>query len=119
VGGGGEQVSDPAQGHPYQAPPPFVTHEQLGGVHRQIGALEKGQESLIAMYGHYRGEMLGQFDLLRADIKKATEAREAAPSTTPQLPTPVIMQALAAIGLFALGSVIGQPLFTVLKAVAP
>lgn len=70
----------PGQGQQqYLTPPPFVTHEQMGGVHSRIGALEQGHTSLVSMYGHYRGEMLGQFDLLRSDIRKIAEARQAEP----------------------------------------
>jgi hypothetical protein len=67
------------QSQQYLTPPPFVTHEQMGGVHSRLGALEQGHSSLVSMYGHYRGEMLGQFDLLRADIRKIAEVRQQEP----------------------------------------
>lgn len=48
----------------YQVPAPFVTHEQLGSVHRQIGALDQGQQSLLSTYNHLRGDMLSGFERL-------------------------------------------------------
>jgi len=53
-----------------------------------------------------------------ADAMRQTQAQAQAPATA-MLNSPFLMQTLAAIGLFALGSVIGQPLFSVLKAVSP
>jgi len=53
------------------------------------------------------------------NLADAMRQAQSQPPPAPQIPTPLLMQGLAAIGLFALGSVIGQPLFTVLKAVSP
>lgn len=66
-----EPYEDRHQWHPQaQWPPsPFVTHETLAPIHKQIGALEQGQQSIIQTYSHLRGEMLHGFDEMKALLR--------------------------------------------------
>lgn len=56
---------------------PFVTHRELGTVHRQIGALEQGQANIIATYNHLRGDMLSGFDRLEKVLRESAAAQSA------------------------------------------
>lgn len=77
----------------YHAPAPFVTHEQMGGVHRQIGALEQGQASIMSTYNHLRGDMINGFDKMdksittlvaTLDAQRQNDAKRAAQVPEPQ-----------------------------------
>jgi hypothetical protein len=60
---------------PY-APSPFVTHQELGPVHAQIGELRQGQQSILQTYNHLRGDMITHFDKLEKLIEEARPAEQ-------------------------------------------
>ena len=78
---------------PNQWPAPFVTHEQLGSVHRQIGALDQGQQSLLSTYNHLRGDMLAGFDRLAQLI-----AAKSAPPVLPPEQHSTVAEIAAIVG---------------------
>lgn len=59
----------------YQVPAPFVTHEQMGGVHQSIGELRQGQASIMSTYNHLRGDMLSGFEKLEKAILTSASAQ--------------------------------------------
>lgn len=59
---------DPYLWRPH-VPSPYVTHQDIAPMHTRIGALEKGQESIISTYSHLRGEMIHSFDEIKKLIR--------------------------------------------------
>lgn len=55
-------------------PSPYVTHQELGPLHNKVGALEKGQESILQAFAGYRAEMLTRVDRSEAAIMHRIDA---------------------------------------------
>lgn len=54
-------------------PSPYATHQDLAPLHTKVGALEKGQESMLNALAGYRAEWLTRLDRLEALIQKSPE----------------------------------------------
>lgn len=75
-------MTDPHDQYPHHplwrpyVPSPYVTHQDLGPLHNKVGALEKGQESILQAFAGYRAEMLTRVDRSEAAIMQRIDALE-------------------------------------------
>lgn len=85
-----------------QVPSPYVTHQDLGPVHAQIGELRQGQQSILQTYNHLRGDMLSHFEKL----EKLIEAQKPAEQTGVRLTMRELV--VIAIALVLAGAILSR-----------
>lgn len=94
--------------HSYWRPPPtpYVTHQDLGPLHTKVGALEKGQESILQAFAGYRAEILTRLDRIEAIAGKAHEP----PQPKDQVSLTIRELILICIALVVAGGFLGRVL---------
>lgn len=73
----------------YRYPTPWVTHQDLGPIHGDIGRLKHGQQSLEVNLGSIRAEMLTRLDQIsrQIDAANASQSKGGLSFSIPQLAT--------------------------------
>jgi hypothetical protein len=56
------------------APTPYVTHQDIAPLHRRVGMLEKGHQSLESYLAGMRAEMLTQFERVEKLLREQQQA---------------------------------------------
>lgn len=95
-------------------PSPYVTHQDLAPMHKQIGSLEQGQQAIVSSYNHIRGEMLHGFDEIKAILRAQAEPQEPEKSEPAGIKLDRTNFSIFALSMMMLGALIGRPLLTFL-----